>query len=211
MKLALSKWTFCPLSRLTEGENPSSCDWSLHYSCSCKGLELCPYVEPGFATLQKGEGGRNQETNNKNSCTALSALCCMCNQIHLSPCLKKNIQREETIDTLLSLSATIQQPFLYYITASHSCPHLFPSFLLLHVTELLKLFFLPPLSSLLLFQPWKVDLWLSLLRLLSVSHSSPGTKGSWNVTMSLYSACVHLRTHEKRLTFNHLCWKAEIK
>lgn len=86
------------------------------------------------------------------------------------------------------------------------CPTTF--FYLLQSTELLKHF---SFSYLLSFQSWKVDLWLSLLRLLLASPSSLGTKGSRNATMSLYSACAQMRVHEKRVTFNHLCSRAGIQ
>lgn len=105
-------------------------------------------------------------------------------------------------------AVTTQQPLPSYITSSF----------LLYVPPPFFTFFTPlsfwstfPFHTSSHCSPRKVDLWVSLLRLLSASPSSLGTKGSRNATMSLYSACAQMRVHEKRVTFNHLCSNAGIQ
>lgn len=97
-------------------------------------------------------------------------------------------------------------PLTYPLPPPHLFIYFFTSFTPLSVWSTFP--FHPSSSS---FSPEKVDLWLSLLRLLSASRSSPGTKGSRNATMSLNSACAQMRAHEKRLTFNHRREKAGIQ
>lgn len=96
-------------------------------------------------------------------------------------------------------SCLLTSPHPIYVRVFPPTPFLY----LLHSPELFSTFPFHPLSCTV--SPRKVDLQLSLLRLLSASCSILGTKGVQNGSMSLYSACAQIQMHKKGLAFSHHC------